>query len=196
MRSAVSTRLAKTCSILALAISAGAGVDVAAEPIAIGAVESYDLATNSLTVLGQRYALRSLQPKRPLSAGDIVEVHGKLSSNGVLSVSTLVSRRDQNVPGSTVVQLTGRVSATRAEIAEFEIGDLVVDFSATLYAVVPSGEFAVGEIVRVIGTQPLPFGTLIASEVEIAGIGGTGRESLGIGGTGRATLGIGGTGSH
>ena len=178
---------------------------VLAEPLAIGPVERFDNKTNTLVVLGQQFPLDSASVivgdrrvdaravKRLLSDGAVVWVDGELV-DGSPRVRTIHLLPEHDVPGATQLFVSGVVRAiTPAGL--LRIDGLLVDATVATSRVggVP---VQAGDVVQVFGTQPLPRGVFLATDIRVASkhhVGGTGGTSTqGVGGTG--VQGVGGTG--
>jgi hypothetical protein len=177
-----------------------------ASPLAVGAVDRVDLKTSSVVVLGQQFPVGAgtlvtteASYPRPVSLADVpqnalVWVEGEEKTSGAVSVAAVIVLPETYVAGASQLSLTGVVSGISSD-GQIRIGTLKVDITQTLGS--NSAPVAVGDLVKLTGTQPAAQGVLLAqSLVRADGVGGTGKvETLGVGGTGRvATLGVGGTG--
>ena len=134
-----------------------------------GPIESVDVKTGSITVLGQTYrsqanssAVSSLAGR--LSTGEtvIVDVVGQ-TRGGEIRSSLLQPVSSMYVPGSSLVYVTGKITASNPATGSFAINGLKVDYSSL--ATAGAASYKVGQTVTVAGTQPAPRSVLIASKV-------------------------------
>jgi hypothetical protein len=172
-----------------------------ADPLAVGAVESFDKKTSTISVLGQQYAIgtatlvagtKSFPVSRVswLAASNaLVRIDGTRKPDGSVQATSVVVLPELNAPGSTEVFVSGVVTAVRSD-GTVAIGKLSVDANS-----VGLDSVAVGDTIEVFGVQPSADGVLLAQNISSArGVGGTGKTQ-GVGGTGKAELkGVGGTG--
>ena len=196
------------CAVAALGASALVG-SAYANTLTVGPVEQVNLKNSTIVVLGQTYVVGShatvLRSKSSsssivslgsISAGELVSISGTETTTGSTQVSSVVVLPQQNVPGATVLQVTGIASSVDS-VGQTHIGKLAVDITSTLTS--DSVPVSAGALVSIVGTQPTSKATFVAQHIQSAGVGGTGSDgvggtgSLGVGGTG--SLGVGGTGS-
>jgi len=140
------------------------------EDIVKGPVESIDLATNRLTVLGQLVLVSpdtsfddSFIPASldGVSVAQIVEVSGQFDANG-----DIVATRIEPKPAGTQFEVHGTVNSLDTTNLLFNLSNLVVDYSmATLEF--PSGMITEGDFVEAKGMTLSPLGELEATKVEL-----------------------------
>lgn len=135
-----------------------------------GPVTAIDVAAGTITVAGQvvttdadtlfddSIPTRSLNG---LTVGDVVEVHGFVSAQGVHA-----TRIEMAGSGETEVEVTGLVANLDTTAQRFDIGDLRVDYSTATLEDFGSGGIAEGQLVEVEGRSFLSDGALRATEVE------------------------------
>ncbi len=136
-----------------------------------GPVQSIDRAMNQIIVLGQTVLINpetsfddSISPASidGLAIDDIVEVSGLVDVTGRITATRIELK-----PAGTEFEVLGTVSAHDMANALFNINDLVVDYSgATLDNDFPGGQISNGDFVEAKGMS-LVGGTLIAREVEL-----------------------------
>ena len=136
-----------------------------------GPIESIDLAKGRIQVLGQTYqsqagsaALEALAEQLSTGSTVLVTVTGKVNQTGAPRATSMRSSTEQYVPGSTVVQVVGKVSKVNPELGTFKIGDLNVDYSSLL----AQGELTIrkGQVIAVAGVQSsnaLPLQALVVA---------------------------------
>jgi hypothetical protein len=181
--------------------------------LAIGPVEQVNLKSSTIVVLGQTYNIgpvalsasksaRAVTALASISPNSLVAIYGTESPSGKVNVQNVDVLPQMDVPGATQLLVTGVVSAV-SNTGQIRIGKLSIDINAALTS--DSKQAALGELVRVVGTQPTAGGVFVAQNfnelsvvqggrVSAAGIQGTGNN--GIQGTGTKSLGIQGTGSN
>jgi hypothetical protein len=132
----------------------------------LGPVETVDVGTKEIVVLGQRvicdeatvFVGTSLDT---LAVDDWVEISGLADLDGTLR-ATYVSKKDLG----TTVEVKGPVRNLNTSAYKFEIGDLAVRYGE---AALLNGEPVEGELVQVTGGFPLePDGSIRASTVRVA----------------------------
>ncbi len=155
--------------------------------LAVGPVEQVNLKSSTFVVLGQTYRLSGLSSVTP---GSLVAVDGTESASGISSVQKLVSLPQANVPGATQLLVTGIVSAA-SDDGHIRVGKLDVDITATLTN--DAAGVSLGQLVKIVGTQPTSGGTFVARTVAL-GIAGSGASANGIAGSGSSADGIAGSG--
>jgi len=136
-----------------------------------GPVSAIDLATQSITVLGQLVRVDadtsfddSISPASldGLNVNDFVEVSGFTLADGSISATRIELK---TVAGE--LELTGTVSNLAGMM--FEINGLVVDFSAAMLQDFPSGSPENGQLVEAKGDALGGAGELLATRVEFKG---------------------------
>ncbi len=178
--------------------------------LAVGPVEQVNLKSSTIVVLGQTYNIgrAALSANKStgavaaiasISLNSLVAIHGTESPSGKVNVQSIDILPQMDVPGATQLLVTGVVSAV-SDTGRIRVGKLSVDINAALTS--DSKQAALGELVRVVGTQPTAGGVFLAQNftqvskvqggVSADGIQGTGSD--GIQGTG--SNGIQGTGSY
>ncbi|MDJ0701035.1 MAG: DUF5666 domain-containing protein [Woeseiaceae bacterium] len=126
-------------------------------PSVIGPVESVDVASGKLVVMGQHIRTNTdtvfgtgADPATcdGLAAGTVVEVSGFADTNGTIDAT----RIDRTAHGETL-QLTGRVSALDLANFRFAINGLMLDYRGATLIDLRDGLPANGMAVRAIGTM-------------------------------------------
>ena len=158
-----------------------------ANTLTVGPVEQVNLKSSTFVVLGQTYRL----PLGSIAPGTLVAVDGTESASGTASVKKVIPLSQLNVPGATQLLVTGVVSAV-SDVGHVRIGKLDVDINATLTS--DANKVAVGQVVKIVGTQPTSGGTFLAQSVA-QGIAGSGASADGIAGSGATSMGIAGSGA-
>jgi hypothetical protein len=132
----------------------------------LGPVETIDIGTKELVVIGQRVVtdgstvFAGTTPET-LAVGEWVEISGLADLDGTIR-ATYVGKKD---PG-TIVEVKGPVRNLNASAYKFEIGALRVRYRE---AALPDGDPVEGELVQVAGGFPLePDGSVRASAVSVA----------------------------
>ena len=140
-----------------------------------GPVQSIDLALGQLVVLGQTVIVGadtsfddSISPASlaGLVVGDIVEVSGFVAANGDISATRIEIK-----PAGLQFEVHGVVSGLDTNTMKFSINALVVDYSAATLDNFPGGVIADGDFVEAKGDALSPSGELLASKVELEGLG-------------------------
>jgi hypothetical protein len=140
-----------------------------------GRIESIDLGTSTLVVLGQSVRITvdtsfddSIQPASidGLAGVPIIEVSGLIASDGSIEASRIEPK-----PVSGEFETTGLVSSIDSAAMRFSINALVVDYSGVSQLQdFPGGIISNGDLVEVKGGTTLGAnGELIATRVEFKG---------------------------
>ena len=124
-----------------------------------GQLETVDVRKSTLTILGQ--SLRTTRA-RTVAVGENVAVFGRVNAAGEVVVTDVRPFADGYVPGASRVTITGKVTAIDTHRGVMTIGRQPVDFTALLAGSTP--ELAVGKVVTISGTQPVPGGIILASD--------------------------------
>ena len=136
-----------------------------------GPVESVDLVTSQLVVLGQTVFVSpdtsfddSFSPAslEGVSVGQIVEVSGQFDASG-----NIVATRIEPKPAGTQFEVHGTVSALDTGNMLFNLSNLVVDFSTATLDNFPGSQINDGDFVEAKGTMLGGVGELIATQVEL-----------------------------
>ena len=136
-----------------------------------GPVESIDLLANRLIVLGQTVLIGpdtsfddSFSPASldGVSVGQIVEVSGQFDANG-----NIVATRIEPKPAGTTLEVHGTVAGLDAPNFRFNLGGLVVDYSAAMLDNFNGGQITDGDFVEAKGTTLGGAGELLATSVEL-----------------------------
>jgi hypothetical protein len=134
-----------------------------------GPIESIDLASGRLVVLGQPVQTGpatsfddSIVPRslEGLAVADRIEVSGLVAADGVINAT-----RIERSAAADDLEVRGTVSGLDAGAQRFDINELEVDYSAAQLEDFPAGGPADGDLVEVHGTLDVG-GTLVASRVE------------------------------
>jgi hypothetical protein len=136
-----------------------------------GPVESIDLASSQLVVLGQIVLVRpetsfddSFTPAslEGVSVGQIVEVSGQVDADG-----NIVATRIEPKPAGTQFEVHGTVSNLDAANSRFDINGLTVDYTNATLEDFQGGQISDGDFVEAKGTNIAATGELIATSVEL-----------------------------
>ncbi|MDJ0759389.1 MAG: DUF5666 domain-containing protein [Woeseiaceae bacterium] len=136
-----------------------------------GPVDSIDLATSSLVVLGQPVLVGastsfddgfSPAALEGVNVGQIVEVSGQIDAD-----DNIVATRIEPKPTGTMFEVYGTVTGNDATAQTFNIRGLEVDYSGAMLEDFPSGQVADGDFVEVKGSSLGTSGELLATEVEL-----------------------------
>lgn len=152
----------------------GTANEVIFDDLVKGPVESIDLAGNTLVVLGQNVLVTaetsfddSFTPASldGVSVGQIVEVSGQFDAN-----ANIVASRIEPKPAGTQFEVHGNVASLDAANFRFELGNLVVDYSAATLDDFPGGQISEGDFVEAKGVSLGGAGELLATEVDFEGL--------------------------
>ena len=148
----------------------GTATDVSFDDSVKGPVESIDLASSRLVVLGQTVLISpdtsiddSFSPASldGVSVGQIVEVSGQFDASG-----NIVATRIEPKPAGTTFEVHGIVAALDAPNLSFNLNGLVVDYSSATLDNFSGGQIADGDFVEAKGVSLGAAGELIATRVE------------------------------
>lgn len=151
----------------------GTAASVAFDDAVEGPIESIDLASDSMMVLGQTVLVNSdtvyeddINPEslEGLNVGDIVEVSGNIDANGAI-VATYIELED----AGSDFEVTGFAMNVDSGALTFSINDLVVDYSMASLDDFPNGGPENGQLLEAKGSTFGGAGELIATEVEFKG---------------------------
>jgi type IV secretory pathway VirB3-like protein len=133
-----------------------------------GPIDSIDLATARLVVLGQTVLVDEATqfgdtPLSELGVGDVVELSGFTDAEGALRAT-----RVENTPDTLEIETSGTISALNEVNQIFILHELlVVDFSMAALINVPGNQLRNGQFVEVKSSQNVMDGVLIADRVEV-----------------------------
>lgn len=136
-----------------------------------GPIQSIDLVTSTLVVLGQTVFVdedtsfsSDIEPSslEGLMVGDVVEVSGFVDALGVI----FATRVDRRPPGGEL-EVTGTVTALDEANLLFNLGNLVVDYSSAMLEGFPGGQPVEGDLVEAKGVDIGANGELLALTVEL-----------------------------
>jgi hypothetical protein len=130
------------------------------ELIFSGPVESSNPSRGELNVLGHEIVS---QERAGLGVGSIVNVYGKLLSNGSVA-GAVVEKVSDYATGSDPIYLKGHVTAVNPQIGRVWIGSTQIDYTNQL----ADSSFripALGETIEVLGTQPTAKGIVLAASI-------------------------------
>ena len=148
----------------------GTADEVFYDDIVTGPVTSIDLATSTLTVLGQQVLVRAetlfdddFSPAsiEGVSLNQVVEVSGQFDANG-----NIVASRIEPEPAGVGFEVHGFVTSLDAAALTFSLNALVVDYSGAQLDDFPGGQIREGDFVEAEGNAFGSGGELIATEVE------------------------------
>ena len=133
-----------------------------------GPIDSIDLGTARLVVLGQTVLVDEATqfgdtPLSELGVGDVVELSGFTDAEGALRAT-----RVENTPDTLEIETSGTISALNEVNQIFILHELlVVDFSMAELINVPGNQLRNGQFVEVKSSQNVMDGVLIADRVEV-----------------------------
>jgi len=151
--------------------STGTANTVLFDDVVKGPVQSVDIASQSLVVLGQTVLVvadtsfdDSFSPASldGVSTGQIVEVSGQFDANG-----DIVASRIEPKPAGTQFEVHGTVSNHDAAAQTFNLAALVVDYGSAILDDFPGGMIANGDFVEAKGMSLGGAGELLATKVEL-----------------------------
>ena len=148
-------------SILGIDSSSVRGIDSSSVNLLVGPIDAINHKGNSFTSLGQTISVPGGEI-RNLKVGDLVAVSGVIAGAGRISAERVLISSEQYVPGATQVFVTGIPTNVDYGSGVAKIGDLSVDYTASLARHDFEG---IGAAVTVIGTQPVPGGTMMSDRV-------------------------------
>jgi hypothetical protein len=155
--------------LCALTLSTASAAADPTEVSAVGLLEAASCSSSSLRVLGMSFVSKDKNLKKTIcqlsSSPDVsyVSVKGinKGSRISEMTSFSVVSKNDY-AAGSTAVYINGTVSGQDSALGIFYIGEAAIVGSPVLPAI--------GTVVEVVGTQPVPGGEVIASTIVGSGI--------------------------
>jgi len=115
------------------------------------------MVNGSFVSLGQ-VVLASQDSLSSLNVGDFVSVHGSAVASGILYADAVSISNQSYVPGATEVFVSGILSAVDQTKGVARIGDLTVDYSASL----AGSDAPSGALWSFKGTQPGSRGAMIS----------------------------------
>ena len=136
-----------------------------------GPIQTIDLATSQIVVLGQTVLINSetsfddsINPASidGLDIDDIVEVSGLVDAGGRITATRIESK-----PAGTEFEVLGTVGNHDAANFLFNINDLVVDYSNATLDNFTAGQIADGDFVEAKGMSLAAGGELVATRVEL-----------------------------
>jgi hypothetical protein len=130
------------------------------ELLLAGPVESVNLATNTITVLGHRIAINDASTILP---GHKINVFGKIEFGGSTRAAIVQDTNTYAGSGDQVL-LIGKVDRVDRASGRLLMGGASVDYTALL-AQPRFALPAVGNAIRITGTQPYSKGVVLASEI-------------------------------
>jgi hypothetical protein len=142
----------------------------------MGPVEAVSLSGTvaTLTVLGQQFVTTATLAGS-LTHGDYVIV----GNDGAEGSAVVYQVGATYVPGASTVAIKGIVAAANQALATVLIGETAVDYAAQL-AIDPDLAPSPGQLIQLIGVQPLPEGTVIAAPHSDAGLRQTSIDVQGL----------------
>lgn len=154
------------------------GVDGSADDVNFddnvkGPIQSIDVATSQIVVLGQTVLINpetsfddSISPAsiEGLNVDDIVEVSGLVDASGRITATRIELK-----PVGTELEVLGTVSALDSTNSLFNISNLVVDYSGATLDNFAGGQINEGDFVEAKGTTLNGSGQLVATQVELKG---------------------------
>jgi hypothetical protein len=136
-----------------------------------GPIQSIDLGTSQIVVLGQTVLVNpetsfddSISPTSidGLSVDDIVEVSGLVDASGRITATRIELK-----PAGTEFEVLGIVSAHNSASLQFNINNLVVDYSGATLDNFSGGQISDGDFVEAKGLTLNGNGQLVATRVEL-----------------------------
>lgn len=152
------------------------GVDGTADEVSFddnvtGPIQSIDLSTNQIVVLGQAVLIDtdtsfddSISPASidGLSIDDVVEVSGLIDADGRITATRIELK-----PAGTEFEALGVVSNLDSANFLFNLNGLVVDYSGATLEDFAGGQISDGDLVEAEGQSLSDNGQLVASRVEL-----------------------------
>jgi hypothetical protein len=153
----------------------GTAETVAVDRHAQGPVDSLDLTTRSLVVLGQIVRVDATTQfgdtqLSDLGVGNIVELSGFTDADGVLRATRVEKTQDAFTPGITI-EIKGTITNLDDADQTFMLNTLLVDFAAAQLISVPGNQLRPGQAVDVKSSQNVVDGVLLADSVEVKAVG-------------------------
>jgi hypothetical protein len=145
-------------------------------------VERFDRRAGAIVVLGQAYAIdKSTQltsPRSQINVGSYVAVAGSVPTAGAVVATRIQILRDSYVDGSSLTYVRGQVGTVNQSLGYLSVGELVVDYTATLSA--PNSTVpAIGDVAEFSGIKPSASGAMLASSKSIIGGDLQGKSIIG-----------------
>ena len=141
-----------------------------------GPAESVDLSTNTVSVLGRRFAVPDASR---VALGHQINVFGAIRSNGSIRAS-FIQDTARFAAGGDDVFASGAVTAINVERGFLSLGGVAIDYTSLL----ARSDFrlpAVGDVVAVTGIQPAGRGLVLAGEIHrLYGVTAGGIVSSGV----------------
>ncbi len=136
-----------------------------------GSIQSIDSVANQLIVMGQLVQINgdtsfddSIDPASidGLQVDNIIEVSGLVNADGVITATRIELKT-----GVTEFEVLGVVSGINTTTMQFNINDLVVDYSGAALENFGTGQVSNGDLVEAEGSALGAAGELIATRVEL-----------------------------
>ena len=144
---------------------------------------------DDIFVMGQRVIGA---PTPGLTVGDYVAVLGQPAKQGLVSADLVYSLTEQYVPGASSILIRAVPSSVLSERGQITIGAQYVDLTPTLGYWNPAELSSDSSLLRIVGTQPVAGGVILAGAAKIDGSLGTGKGNGSLGtGRGNGSLGTG-----
>ncbi len=159
----------------------------------LGPVEALDREQETLRVLGQVVQTADAGTlSTQISVGSVVAVSGELASDGAIRARRVAKVASEYVAGSTRIAVRGKVLAMNARLGNLKLGQLFVDYTASLYSL-DQADLNDGAVLFVAGTQPVPGGVFVADEALASAPVGADTMKRSIGGSDLMKRSIGGS---
>ena len=132
----------------------------------VAPVDSVSVETGSIETLGKTFAVpdaRSIEAAMASGRQVLVRITGTLKSNGAVTKAHMQVEPVDYVAGASRVLLVGRIDSVDATIGSIRIGKTNVQYSAAASNRDPRA----GEMVAVIGVQPVRGGAVLAEEIDL-----------------------------
>ena len=133
-----------------------------------GPIESIDLFTNTITILGQAVVFDDLTSLENfilanLIPGDILEISGFFNVDGSLYATRIEKEMEQ-----TQLKIQARITLLNTVNKTFELNGLVIDYSSAIFEDFVESDLTDGQQVRVKGEySALDAGVLVVSKVKL-----------------------------
>ena len=141
-----------------------------------GPAESVDLATNTVSVLGQKFVVPDASR---VAVGHQINVFGGLNANGSVG-ARFIQDTARFAAGGDRVFATGAVTAINSTRGLLSVGGAAIDYTSLL----ARSDFqlpAVGDMISIAGIQPTGRGLVLASEIHrLYGVTAGGIQSSGV----------------
>ena len=143
------------------AITGGSAAAITGGSLLAGAIHAIDRVNRLFLAVGQEVRFSELDVDF-LQVGDYVAVRGSIVSAGVIHAESVDILGSRYIPGASEVFVTGIPSSIDYNLGTAKIGELTVDYTASMGG---DGFDGIGAAITVIGTQPALGGVMLGNRV-------------------------------